>query len=77
MPAAHSNLIDIRPLLARGEEPLPVIRGRIATLKDHETLTVVAPFLPSPLIELLRGDGFNSTVEHQPDGAWRVRFQRE
>lgn len=76
MPAARPNLIDIRPLLARGEEPLPVIRSHVAALKEQETLTVVAPFLPSPLIELLRGDGFHTTIEHLPDGAWRVCFRR-
>lgn len=77
MPAARPNLFDIRPLLARGVEPLPIIRSHVAALKAHETLTVVAPFLPSPLIELLRGEGFHATVEHLPDGAWRVCFYRE
>lgn len=72
-----SRLIDIRPLLAQGEEPLTLIRNRVATLDAGETLTVVAPFIPSPLIELLRGDGFQSTVEHRPDGAWQVRFRRD
>jgi uncharacterized protein (DUF2249 family) len=69
--------VDARKLLARGIEPLPEIRLRIAELKPGEGLAVVAPFLPSPLIEKLRGEGFESRVEPQPDGSWVASFWRE
>jgi hypothetical protein len=67
---------DVRPLLARGEEPFPAIRARINALKDDEGLLVVAPFLPSPLIEMLRGEGFSSRIEHGGGGEWMVSFWR-
>jgi hypothetical protein len=44
---------DVRPLLKRGAEPLPDILKRVQALKPNDGLIILAPFLPSPLIELL------------------------
>ena len=68
---------DVRPNLARGEEPLPLIRARVDALKPGQGVTIVAPFMPAPLIELLKSEGFLSTLEHRQDGAWAVNFWRE
>ena len=68
---------DVRKLLANGGEPLPEIRKRVDALGPNEGLTVVAPFLPSPLIDLLKSEGFHSRVERQPDGGWAIHFSRE
>ena len=69
--------LDVRPLLARGEEPFDLIRARVGTLKPGHGLTVIAPFMPAPLIELLKSEGFQSSLEHRHDGAWAVSFWRE
>lgn len=66
--------VDVRPLLARGIEPLPTIRQRLSNLKPKEGLVILAPFLPSPLIELMRGEGFESKVEPAGHGDWIVYF---
>ena len=68
---------DVRPYLARGEEPFDLIRGRVDALKPGEGVTIVAPFMPAPLIELLKSEGFQSTMERRADGAWAVSFWRE
>lgn len=68
---------DVRPNLARGEEPFPLIRARVDSLKPGHGVTILAPFLPAPLIELLKSEGFHSTMEHRADGAWAVNFWRE
>ena len=68
---------DVRPQLARGEEPFPLIRARVDALKSGEGVTILAPFMPAPLIELLKSEGFHSTMEHRTDGAWAVNFWRE
>jgi uncharacterized protein (DUF2249 family) len=68
---------DVRPHLARGEEPFPLIRARVDTLKAGEGVTIIAPFLPAPLVELLKSEGFASTMERRADGAWAVNFWRE
>lgn len=68
---------DVRRLLADGVEPLPEIQKRVEALGPDEGLTIIAPFLPSPLIEKLSGEGFRSRAEHQPDGSWAVFFSRD
>ena len=75
--AMNFKRFDVRKLLADGIDPLTEIRKRVAGLKPNEGLIIVAPFLPAPLIELLRGEGFGSRVERQPDGAWVVHFSRD
>lgn len=75
--AAKFKTLDVRPLIARGEEPFAFIRERVAQLETGQGVTLIAPFLPSPMIELLRSEGFQSTVQHRDDGAWSVNFWKE
>ena len=67
---------DVRPLLARGEEPFRLIRARVDALKPGHGVTVVAPFMPAPLIELLKSEGFESTLERGPNGSWSTKVWR-
>ena len=73
-PRDQFKRIDVRPLLAKGVEPFPEIRRRADALKPGEGLTVVAPFLPSPLIEILGSEGFESKVERGEGSDWLVSF---
>jgi hypothetical protein len=75
MPRKFKTL-DVRPIIAKGIEPFPRIRARIAQLGPDEGLSVVAPFLPSPLIEKLASEGFQSRIEHQ-SGFWVTHFWRD
>jgi len=69
--------LDVRPILASGVEPFAKIRQTIDALGPDEGLSVIAPFLPSPLIEKLGSEGFESRVERQVGGGWTVHFWRE
>ena len=71
------KVLDVRPLLARGEEPLGAIRERVDALAAGQGVTVIAPFMPAPLIELLKSEGFASSLERRADGAWAVNFWRD
>ncbi|HXG49087.1 MAG TPA: DUF2249 domain-containing protein [Methylomirabilota bacterium] len=75
-PLRQFKRLDVRPLLARGQEPLPVILKRVQALAEEDGLIVLAPFLPSPLIELLGSQGFRSKVERGEAGCWIVYFWR-
>jgi uncharacterized protein (DUF2249 family) len=68
---------DVRDLIRRGIEPFPEILERVSKLKATEGLIVVAPFLPSPLIEKLASQGFASKVERGNGADWMVYFWRE
>jgi hypothetical protein len=76
-PLSKFKRFDVRPLLKRGAEPLPEILKRVQQLNPEEGLIIMAPFLPSPLIELLGSQGFASKVERGQGGSWIVYFWRE
>jgi len=69
--------LDVRPQIARGEEPLQKIMSAVASLAAEESLVLVTPFLPAPLIEKLKADGFSARPERGADGTWRTHFVRE
>ena len=77
LPINKFKRFDVREMLSRGVEPLPEVRKRVNALTPDEGLMIVAPFLPSPLIELLSGEGFASKVERGADADWIVYFWRE
>ena len=69
--------LDIRPILTAGGEPFSKIRETVDALGENEGLSVIAPFLPSPLIEKLGSEGFESRVEREVGGCWIVHFWRD
>jgi hypothetical protein len=75
-PINRFKRFDVRDLLQRGVEPFPEIHKRVEALKPDEGLIVMAPFLPSPLIEKLAGEGFSSKVERGHGADWMVYFWR-
>ena len=68
--------LDVRPILAKGVEPFSKIRQTVDALGPDEGLSVIARLLPSPLIEKLGSEGFQSRVERQLGGGWTVQFWR-
>ena len=70
------KMIDVRPMIAKGLEPCDTIFESVAKLAPDEGISVVAPFLPSPLIEKLTSEGFQSRVEHLT-GSWVTHFWRD
>jgi uncharacterized protein (DUF2249 family) len=75
-PINRFKRFDVREMLQRGVEPFPEIHKRVDALKPDEGLIVVAPFLPSPLIEKLAGEGFSSKIERGNGADWMVYFWR-
>lgn len=68
---------DVRELIRSGTEVFPLIHQRVTRLPAGAGLVVVAPFLPSPLIERLGGEGFKSRAERGSGSDWLVYFWRE
>jgi len=76
-PLAQFKRFDVRDLIFRGTEPFPEIRRRVDALASGQGLIIIAPFLPSPLIEKLGSEGFASKVERGGGSDWIVYFWRE
>jgi uncharacterized protein (DUF2249 family) len=55
--------LDVRPVLASGEDPLNLIMSNLKTVQPGGVLKVVNTFEPTPLILLLEKKGFKTYVE--------------
>lgn len=66
--------VDVRPLLARGEEPRGAIMRAITALAPGQGLRLLVPFRPLPLIALLGERGFTHTIVDIGAGDWEVVF---
>jgi hypothetical protein len=59
----HFKTFDVRTLLARGEENFAAFCARVNNLAAGQGVTGVAPFMPTPLIDPLKSEGFTSSHE--------------
>ena len=66
--------LDVRPMLAAGEEPFDAILTAAQAVERGKVLELTAPFEPVPLYGVLGRLGFAYAAEAQPDGAFVVRF---
>jgi hypothetical protein len=70
-------ILDVRPDLARGEEPLTKILAAAQTIQPGGRLVVQAPFEPLPLFGVLAKLGFLSESENLGEEGFRVTFHRQ
>ena len=69
-------VVDVRPVLDRGGEPLPRILEAVRSLPEGSRLVVLAPFEPEPLYGVLARQGFEHEAEDRGDEGFRVVFFR-
>lgn len=68
--------LDVRPILARGEEPFAIIMSATDGLREDEALHLVVPFDPRPLYDVMRQRGYAAHTTRD-GGAFHVWFHRE
>lgn len=61
--AAHIISLDVREMLAGGNDPLRLIQQKVKELNDGQVLKIINTFAPTPLIKLLENQGFQSYVD--------------
>jgi len=72
--------LDVRAMLAEGNDPLKYIQQKVKSLNSGEVLVIINSFEPVPLIKLLEKQGFQAFVDgrdadtvetyfYKPDGA--------
>lgn len=66
--------LDVRPHLARGEEPFAAIMAAADALEPDQPLRLLAPFRPVPLFAVMANRGFTTEEHPLPDGVWEVIF---
>lgn len=66
--------LDVRPVLARGEDPFDLIRKRLNALAEGEALDIVLDFEPTPLIDIFSRSGFAHCTVCHDDGTVHTYF---
>ena len=61
--ADHIVTLDVRSILAGGNDPLKLIQQTIKEIKPGQTLKIINTFEPTPLIKLLEKQGFQYYVD--------------
>jgi len=72
----NSITLDVRADLRAGREPFSKIMEAVAALRVEQSLCILAPFEPVPLIELMGRQGFQHTARANAAGDWEVLFTR-
>lgn len=67
--------VDVRPFLARGEEPFETIMRATDALANDEALHLIAPFEPKPLYDVMsrRGCRAHTTRDGSVFHVWFYR----
>ncbi len=68
--------LDVRPLMARGDDPFAVIMATVAQLGPSDVFELTAPLEPVPLYSVLQAQGFDHQTEDLGGGDYRVLFSR-
>lgn len=66
--------LDVRPIFARGGEPLGAILAAVEALAQGQTLRLIAPFRPVPLFRVMARRGYDHHETRLPDRGWQIDF---
>jgi uncharacterized protein (DUF2249 family) len=66
--------LDVRPILAGGDDPFTEIMTAAAALKPGQRLRIVAPFRPAPLIRVFQSKGFSYQEKALGGTDWEIVF---
>ena len=69
-----ATVLDVRPILERGDEPFVTIMEAAASVPAGQSLVLIAPFEPVPLYGALGARGFAHETERLADDHWVIRF---
>ncbi|MBI3112221.1 MAG: DUF2249 domain-containing protein [Ignavibacteriales bacterium] len=73
VPDLDEILLDVRPIIQRGSDPLKTIMGAVRGLKKGQALHLINSFEPVPLYSVLGGKGY-SHITKRIDGVWHIWF---
>lgn len=68
--------LDVRPVIAGGKDPLKIILEKVSQLNKGEVLEIINTFEPTPLMLLLKKQGFESWAEEINEGLVQTYFYR-
>ncbi|MCF8473687.1 MAG: DUF2249 domain-containing protein [Emcibacter sp.] len=73
----HCIKLDVRPVLAEGNDPLVQIMAKVEALAEDDILRIEAPFDPLPLRRMMASRGYNCHVIEKASNHWQVYFKKQ
>lgn len=70
-------VLDVRPVIAAGKDPLSTILEKFKALQPGQVLKLLNSFEPTPLMLLLQKQGFNSWANEVDDNLVETWFYRK
>lgn len=74
---AQITALDVRPVIASGKDPLPVIIEKIKSIQPGQILKIINSFEPTPLMLLLKKKGFESFADTISDTLVETYFYKK
>ncbi len=74
--ASAAALVDVRPMLAEGREPIADVLAAAEQIPSGGGLIILAPFNPAPLRGLLHQRGFATYGRRLGERRWNIRVVR-
>lgn len=71
------EILDVRPVIASGEDPLQLILKRVESLPEGHALQIINSFEPVPLLKLLQKKGFETHSEQVADNLYHATFRKK
>lgn len=68
--------LDVRPIIDADEDPLSIIIKKVKELKQGEALKIINSFEPTPLLSLLKKQGFENYVDSVSDDVVETYFYK-
>lgn len=68
--------LDVRPIIDAGEDPLSLIIKTVKSIQQGEALKIINSFEPTPLLSLLKKQGFDSYVDAIEDNLVETYFYK-
>jgi hypothetical protein len=68
------DILDARPMLEAGEQPLGKIMSALRKLENDEILELITPFMPAPIIDKARAKGYKAWSDKSDTGEVHTYF---
>ncbi len=66
-PSRIVNRLDARPMLDAGEQPISRVFSECKNLKKGEIFELITPFVPAPLIEMAKKQGYLVWIDQEAE----------
>jgi len=72
-----TNTYDAREMLSGGGHPVEKVLSDLVNFNSGEIYQLITPFLPAPLLEKVKAQGFECWTKNESDSEFRNYFYKK